>query len=215
MDKYVKPSFIQKHFDISSQTIRKWADTGKVKSIKMPDSNRRLIDYNDFLKHIGGEQTTKANQQKRNFCYARVSSSHQKDDLKRQVDYLKSKYPTYEIIEDIGSGLNWKRKGLETLLELVLSNSVGQVVVTNSDRLSRFAFEHLQWLFKKFGSTILVLNQTTNSNPQVELSDDILSIITYFTAKNNGLRAANNRKNRNIEIKKNTIVSDNPGETNA
>ena len=127
MSKYVKPSVIQKQYDISSQTIRRWVDEKKVKSIKLPDSGRRLIHYEDFLRFVGAEicEDTK---QKKCVCYARVSSNHQKEDLARQIETLKNRYPHHEIIKDIGSGLNWKRKGLQTLLELVLSNSVEQVV---------------------------------------------------------------------------------------
>ena len=216
MSKYVKPSFIQKNYQISSQTIRRWAYEGKVKSIKMPESGNRLIDYEDFLRVVGAEihkdDTPKA---KRNICYARVSSQHQKEDLERQVKLLSDQFPHHEIIKDIGSGLNYNRKGLQTLLELVFSKDVGQVVVTHNDRLSRFSFDLLSWIFKKFDVSLLVLNKTTDSNPDIELSQDVLSVITYFTAKNNGMRSAKNRKDRDSKSKKDKALSDNRTETSS
>ncbi len=207
MLEYVKPSVIQTKYDISSQTLRKWVDQNKIKSVKLPDSGRRLIHYKDFLRYIGREICEENEATKKHICYARVSSMHQKEDLQRQIETLKERFPEYEIIQDIGSGLNWKRKGLETLLELVLSNNVKEVVVTHKDRLSRFAFDHLQWLFNKFDCSILVLNKVTDSNPQAEISEDVLSVITYFTAKNNGMRSAKNRKDRLNAKQKDQIIS--------
>jgi predicted site-specific integrase-resolvase len=178
----------------------------------MPESRNRLIDYEDFVKYIGVKIHKEAPKSRKTICYARVSSSHQKEDLERQIDLLRSKYPTYEVIKDVGSGLDWKRKGLLSLLELVLSDVVEQVVVTHSDRLSRFSFDLLQWLFKKHNCSILVLNQVTDATPEVELAEDVLSIINYFTAKNNGRRSATNRKNRNNEIKESKTLPE-PGTT--
>jgi predicted site-specific integrase-resolvase len=212
MSKYVKPAFLQEHYQISSQTIRRWVDTGKVKSIKLPDSGHRLIDYDDFVKFVGADSLDDAPKIRKRICYARVSSSHHKGDLDRQVDLLKSKYPSHDIIKDVGSGLNWSRKGFLSLLELVLSGVVEQVVVTHSDRLSRFSYELLQWLFTKYNCSILVLYEVTESNPDIEMSQDILSIINYFTAKHNGMRSAANKKNRAVEKQKNQTLPDDGSE---
>lgn len=174
----------------------------------MPESHSRLIDYEDFVKYVGAKQHEDVPKTKRYICYARVSSSHQKEDLQRQIDALKQNHPDYDIIKDIGSGLNWKRKGLLSLLELVMSDSVEQVVVTHSDRFSRFSFDLLQWIFQKHNCSILVLNKVTDTNPEHELSQDVLSIITYFTSKNNGMRSAKNRKSRNPKVKESETLSE-------
>lgn len=213
MVKYVKPGFIRKHFDISAQTIRRWVDEGKIKSLKLPESKNRLIDYEDFLEYMGANSDTNTPDPKESICYARVSSLHQKPDLERQIKYLQDEFPEYRIVKDIGSGLNWKRKGLQTLVEQVLERKIQRIVVTHSDRLSRFGFDMLQWLFKKFDCTILVLNKTTDSNPQFELSEDVLSVLNYFTAKNNGIRSAQNRKNRNAKSQENKIIPNNNSKT--
>lgn len=209
MPKYVKLSYITKNYQVSPQTLRVWADTGKVKSIKNPNSRHRLIEYDSFLKYVGATSETDTEIKRQRICYARVSSSHQKQDLKRQIDYLKYKFPDHKIIKDIGSGLNWKRKGLQTILEQLFEGHIEQIVVTHTDRLSRFGFELLQWLCKKFNCTIVVLNESTETNPEIELSQDVLSIITYFTAKNNGMRASKNRKDRDSKIKKDKALSNN------
>lgn len=211
---YVKSSFIRKKFDISAQTLQKWADSGKVKSIKTKENGRRLFHYQSFLDYIGASDKEHFTNRKK-ICYARVSSSHQKEDLVRQIKFLKSKYPKHEIIKDIGSSLNWKRNGLQTLLERVIDGSVEEVVVTHQDRLSRFSFDLLHWLFQKFNCTLVVLNQVTETNPEFEMSRDVLSIINYFVAKNNGRRAAKNRKIRNNENQKDQTVSEHESEENS
>lgn len=209
MVKYVKPAFIQKHYQISGQTLRKWADTGKVNTIKMPDSRNRLYDYDHFVKYVGGDKHTDIPKTRKTVCYARVSSNHQKQDLERQILFLKEKYPEATIYKDISSGLNWNRKNLQKMVEQIIEGDIEKVVVAHSDRLSRFGFEMLRWIFKKFDCTIMVLNENTSSNPEVELSQDVLSIINYFTAKNNGIRASQNRKNRADKIEKNKTASNN------
>ncbi|NEQ86669.1 MAG: recombinase family protein, partial [Moorea sp. SIO2I5] len=92
-------------------------------------------------------------------CYCRVSSTKQRDDLARQVAYLHSLFPEAEIIKDIGSGLNYNRKGLRTILERVVSGDQLTVVVTCRDRLTRFGFELIEYLVGLNGGKILVLDQ--------------------------------------------------------
>ena len=78
---------------------------------------------------------------KRNICYCRVSTSSQKEDLERQVEFFRCKYPNHEIIKDIGSGLNFKRKGFNSILDFAIKGDIGEVVVTHKDRLGRIGFE--------------------------------------------------------------------------
>jgi len=95
--------------------------------------------------------------QKAKVCYARVSSEHQRDDLERQITDLRQRYPGHEIISDIGSGLNWKRRGFVTLLERIYSKGVEEVVVTRKDRLCRFGSKLMEWIFEKNGKRLVVL----------------------------------------------------------
>jgi predicted site-specific integrase-resolvase len=137
--------------------------------------------------------------------YARVSSPHQVEDLNRQVEYLqtfcKEKYQSAELIKDIGSGLNWKRKGLETLLERIHEGDIEQVVVTYKDRLCRFGYELFEWICQKHDTKIVVLNKVsetseTETDRTKELAEDLFSIVTVFVAKNNGMRSSKNRQLR-------------------
>ncbi len=101
----------------------------------------RLFDEDD-LRQFGGE--IPGPDQSCTVCYCRVSSSKQRDDLARQVAYLHGFFPEAEIIKDIGSGLNYKRKGLRTILERVVRPDKLTVVVAHRDRLTRFGFELIE-----------------------------------------------------------------------
>ena len=105
---------------------------------------------------------------------------------RRQKDYLKSKYPNHEIISDIGSGINQKRKGLLSILEQSDKGIVEEVVVAHKDRLARFAFELIQLLLEKNGCKLVVLNEPVSE--EEKLTDDILSIIHIFSCRRMGKR---------------------------
>jgi predicted site-specific integrase-resolvase len=110
---------------------------------------------------------------------------------------LSGEYPDARIIKDIGSGLNWKRPGLGSLLEQVHQGNVKEVVVTYKDRLCRFGSEILEWIFKKSNVKLLVLSSSSDQKDITrELSDDLLAITTVFVARNNGLRAGHFRRER-------------------
>jgi predicted site-specific integrase-resolvase len=197
---YVSPFKIRKRFDITSNTLRSWAEAGKIGFIRINEGKgKRLYNINDVNRVLGTDQCT--TNKPKTICYARVSSDHQKDDLNRQIELLRSKYPNAEIIKEIASGLNFKREGLETLLEQVYTRSISEVVVTYKDRLCRFGIELVEWIFKKHNVKLVVLNQVTETegSPYSELATDLLSITNFFVAKTNGTRSANYRKERNKE----------------
>ena len=133
---------------VHPNTLRAWADSGKIQTIRTVGGHR-LYDIESFIRKQDN---------KRRICYCRVSSRKQKDDLERQVKFMRTRYPEYEIIEDIGSGINYKRKGLISLLESANSGDVGEVVVAHKDRLSRFGFELIRWIIEKHGGKLVVLN---------------------------------------------------------
>jgi predicted site-specific integrase-resolvase len=139
-------------------------------------------------------------------CYARVSSSHQKEDLDRQVELLTKKYPSGKLYKDVGSGLNWKRSGLLSVLELVNQGVVDQIVVSYKDRLCRFGCELLEWIFEKNNVKLLVLNKNCDTNnPSEELAEDLLAITTVFVARNNGIRSGKYRRGRSKKNKESEI----------
>jgi|KBSSwiStaDraftv2_1062776.scaffolds.fasta_scaffold193444_3 putative resolvase len=204
--KYRGAQEIRKTYEISSETLRRWNNQGKISSIRTPGGNR-LYSVVDVEKIFGNQERIN---EKKKICYARVSSEKQKEDLDRQCEYLRQKCPDHELIKDIGSGLNWKRKGFTSILERSYQRDIEEVVVTHKDRLCRFAFELVEWIFSKHDTKIVVLGSDINvdDTESGELAEDLLSIVTIFTARHNGLRSAENRKRRReIENKKDTDLS--------
>jgi len=178
-----------KHLGVCANTLRKWADDGKIKYIRNP-SGQRLYDVSSI------EHSSSTCQP---FCYCRVSSHKQKDDLERQKKFMQERYPDHKIISDVGSGINFKRKGLQFLLEQSTLGNVKEVVVAHRDRLCRFGFELIEWIFSKYNVKLVVLDDS-KSSPQAELVSDILSILTVFSCRVHGLRKYS------AEIKKDKIL---------
>jgi len=158
-------------------TLRKLFDSGHIEGRRIPNGDR-LYNIDKFE---GTGQLTGV------VCYARVSSSKQKDDLARQVVFFRERFPTSEIIQDIASGLNWKRKGLRTLLDRILRGDQLTIVVAHRDRLARFGFELIQYLVEARGGEVVVLDRTIDS-PESELTADLLAILHVFSCRANGLR---------------------------
>ena len=175
---YVSSQEACKLFQVSISTLRRWDNEGKIDTYRTAGKQRR---YSTQLLTKTNNTTTN-DVQKQKICYCRVSSTHQKNDLQRQKEYLKSKYPDYRIIQDIGSGINWKRSGLKTILELAMQKKLDTVVVAHRDRLCRFAFELIQWILEKNEVKLVVLNESICSTEQ-ELAEDLLSIIHVFSCK--------------------------------
>ena len=176
---YINTPQARKILDVCTQTLRSWANQGKVRSIRTP-SNQRMYHKQDIYDIIGRKTITT---EKKKIIYARVSSKKQMDDLERQEDFLRKQYPDYELVTDIGSGINWRRKGLKTILEQSMSGLVQEVVVAHRDRLCRFAFELIELILLQCGVQLIVLNQDNDKSSEVELADDILSIIHVYSCK--------------------------------
>lgn len=165
---------------LSANTLRKYGDDGKIK-IQRIGKGQRLFDVSDLLT-ANGKQGGKPV-----VCYCRVSSAKQKDDLARQVVYMRERFPNADIIKDIGSGLNYKRKGLQAILQRVLQGDKLTVVVAHRDRLCRFGFDLIRFLVEQNGGEVMVLDRDDVS-PQRELTEDLLSILHVFSQRLPGLR---------------------------
>ncbi|AOW98543.1 hypothetical protein BJP34_31665 [Moorena producens PAL-8-15-08-1] len=166
---------------LSRNTLRKYADDGTIKSEKTPGGTR-FFDTESLLS-LGRRQP----RQPATICYCRVSSSKQFDDLARQIAYMHSLFPEAEIIFDIGSGLNYKRKGLRTILERLVRGDQLTIAVACPCRLTRFGFELIEYLVSLNGGKIMGSDQP-ESCPEAELTADILSIIHVFSCRVHGLR---------------------------
>lgn len=167
--------------NLHPNTLRRLADTGKIDYIKT-DAGHRRYNVQDYI-----TKNKLPSLGKIKICYCRVSSAKQRDDLNRQIKFMQECYPEHEIISDIGSSLNYKRKGLQTLLERINRREVEEVVVTYKDRLSRFGFELIEQFLKLNNGKLVVLNKTSVSQEK-ELAEDLISIITIFSARVHGSR---------------------------
>ena len=124
--------------------------------------------------------------------YCRVSTSSQKDDLETQINNVKSymyaKGYNFEIISDIGSGINYKKKGLQELLDKINDQKISKIVILYKDRLIRFGFELIEYLCKINNIEIEIIDNTEQSKQQ-ELSNDLIQIITVFANQLYGQRS--------------------------
>ena len=188
---FVSSRVAAKTLNIHPNTLRKLADTGKIEHIVTPYGQRRYNVDSFISKRLRIEI-----EDRKKICYCRVSSSKQKPDLKRQILELKEKYPEYEVISDVGSSLNYKRPGFNSLLEQVHSNKVSEVVVAYKDRLARFGFDFISRVFELHQTKIVVLNKREVSQEQ-ELTEDLIGIITIYTARYYGRRKYKSKASKN------------------
>ena len=213
--KYVTASHSKALAAIHPATLRNWAIRGQLDHIITP-SGKRIYNKADVYRLMGLErQHESSKNRRRKVIYARVSSAHQKADLDRQISTLNSQFPEYEVIQDIGSGLNFKRKGFEHLLVGIHEGTIEEIVVTYRDRLCRFGFDLFAWLLKKHEVKLVVLDTVSEQNSPNgfnELAEDLLAITNYFVAKNNGLRAGKARAARQRKQKETTEYQGESGE---
>ena len=207
--KYVSGKVAKEILGVSDNTLRKWSNENKINIIRNSEKGKRFYDINSVVRQniTNCNISSKTSDNKRIYCYCRVSTPAQKDDLERQVEDMQSQYPNAIIIKDTGSGINWKRKGLQSLIQQVKDGKVEQVIISYKDRLCRFAYDIIEYFFKLFEVSILVLNQSEEkSNEDVELADDILSIIHVFSCKKMG--------KRRYKKKSSDKITKNPTKTN-
>ena len=181
--KYYSSKTVTKILGVTAQTLRNWDKEGKLKPSYIKSNGYRYYSEDSILSYTQ-ERKTKKNLNV--IGYARVSSKKQEDDLNRQIDYLKqyisNKYQTFEIISDIGSGINYNKKGLQKLIEKINRKEVDIIVVLYKDRLLRFGFELIEYFASLNNVKIEVLDKKDKSEEQ-ELTEDLIQIITFFSSK--------------------------------
>ena len=208
---------------VERRTLFRWARAGQVQFIRRSGRSHWLFNYDSIYnianptlnqeetcqrQRIQGQASvikasTKQEQQGTTLettktdtriesIYARVSTRKQLDYLNTQVSLLQAKFPSAIVYRDCASGLNFKRKGLLSLLQQVLAGRVRVVHVAYRDRLCRFAYDLIEHIFKHHGTEISVEAHDTSS-PETELADDVLSIITVFSARMYGRRSGSAR----------------------
>ena len=187
-EEFLSPKEACAKLGLHYQTLRKYDSEGKIITIRSEGGKR----FYNVKKYIEDNKNSIKDIIKRNICYCRVSSNKQKDDLLRQINYMKERYPDYEIISDIGSGLNFNRSGLNKLINYSLNREIGEVVVSYKDRLARFGIELIERIINYSDGKLIILNSYDNSS-QEELTKDLVLIMNVFSAKLNGSRRHTNK----------------------
>ncbi len=185
-----------KELGVSVDTVRRWTDAGKLKSVRAPSGHRRF--YLADLKRLASRELKQLDE-RITINYARVSSHDQKQDLVRQVQVLES-FSTvngwqFETIQDLGSGLNYNKKGLQKLLKRIMQGDVGRLVLTHKDRLLRFGAELVFAMCEEFETEVVIVNKSTEElSFEQELATDMIELITVFSARLYGSRSKKNKK---------------------
>ena len=186
--KYYSSKTVTQMLGVSAQTLRNWDKEGKLKPSYVKSNGYRYYSEDSILSYTQ-ERKTKKNLNV--IGYARVSNKKQSDDLERQVNnikqYLSSKYETFDIITDIGSGINYKKTGLLKLIEKINKKEVDLIVVLYKDRLLRFGFELVEY-FAELNNVIIEVLDKIDKNQDEELVEDLVQIITVFSCKIQGKR---------------------------
>lgn len=191
---YISPKKAREMLGVTNDTLRNWDKKNRIRVSRGP-SGRRMYNLEDINRVINGSSNAK---EKRKICYARVSSKKQMDDLNRQENLFKHKYPHHILVTDVGSGINWKRKGLWSILEQSMSREIEEVVVAHRDRLSRFGFDLFKGILERNGTKLVVLDDETGKSPEQELSDDVLAILHVYSCKRMGTRRYSLPKDQNF-----------------
>lgn len=195
MKKYYTIGEFSKIINKSIQTLRRWDKEGKLKPVYITSGKHRMYSEEQFNELIGHK--IDKNKIRKIIGYCRVSSLKQKDDLERQrryvTEYMIAKGYSFEIITDIGSGINYCKKGLNDLIELIINNEVEKIVILYKDRLIRFGYELIENICNHYNTKIEIIDNTIKTEDQ-ELVEDLIQIVTVFSCRLQGKRANKARK---------------------
>jgi excisionase family DNA binding protein len=195
MDKLLRIEEAAKLLGVSTSTLRRWERSGKLKANQRTEGNQRRYSLASIRPDLVGRNK---NEERKTIIYARVSSVGQRADLERQVELLElfcaKNGWKYELLKDIGSGINYYKKGLKKLLDLVMAEKVRRLVITHKDRLLRFGAELIFTMCEAKGIEIVILNKGENCKFEEDLVKDVLEIITVFSARLYGSRSHKNKE---------------------
>lgn len=196
---------------LTPTTLRRMHDTGELIPYHISKGGTRYYSTEQLDKFLNSNQA-----EKKVIGYCRVSTPAQKNDLQKQVEnvktYMYAKGYQFEIIEDIGSGINYRKKGLKELLSQINNHEISKVVILYKDRLVRFGYEMIEYLCQMNGVEIEIIDNTEYSKEQ-ELTDDLIQIITVFANRLYGQRSKKTKKLID-EVKANAVSKEDTTETN-
>lgn len=183
------------YLGVSISTMRRWEKEGKLIPHRTSGKHRRY-DKNELIKLRNKKDNVKIT-----VGYCRVSSKDKMEELKNQVQnvsqYCIAKGYQFKIIQDLGSGLNYNKKGLDDLIELICAEETDRIVINYKDRIIRFGYEIIAKLCDIYNVEIEVINHTEDKEYKEEMLEDVLSIITEFSCKLYG-----NKSQKTLMIRK-------------
>lgn len=183
-----------KNIGVTAHTLRVWHKEEKLIPYKITDGGTRYYSQSQLDSYYG---INNLQQNRKVVGYCRVSSHKQKDDLERQVEdvqtFMSSKGYEFEMITDIGSGINYNKKGLNKLIKMIVSGSVSKIVILYKDRLIRFGYELIENLCEIYGTEIEIIDTTCKTEDQ-ELVEDLIQIVTVLSCRLEGRRANKAKK---------------------
>lgn len=191
MSRFIKIGEAAKILGVSIQTLRRWEESAYLVPSRKSKGKTRYYDIDQLTgKHSSKNDLT--------IAYARVSSHDQKEDLKRQAQML-TQYCAkqgwhYEVLQDLGSGMNYHKKGLRTLISMILEKQISRLVISHKDRLLRFGAELIFTLCEVNQIEVVIINKGDDVSFEEELAQDVLEIITVFSARLYGSRSRKNKK---------------------
>ena len=189
--KYYSAKEVTKILGVTAQTLRNWDKQNKLKPSYTKSNGYRYYSEESILSYT---QERKTKKDINVIGYARVSSKKQEDDLNRQIDnltkYISNKYTSFEIIYDIGSGINYSKPGLLKLIDKINRKEVYLIIVLYKDRLLRFGFELIEY-FASINNVKIEILDKIDKEEQQELVEDLVQIITVYASKLQGRRKKN------------------------
>ena len=194
MERIVRIGEAARALGVSITTLRRWEAAGTLVAEHTAGGHRRY----DLVKLRPERFRVAADANRRTVAYARVSSHDHKDDLERQKQVLERYCArqgwTFEVVADLGSGMNYHKKGLKRLLDAIVDAQIGRLVITHKDRLLRFGAEFVFALCEAKHVEVVILNQGEDTTFEEDLAKDVLEIITVFSARLYGSRSRKSQK---------------------
>lgn len=193
-----------KFLNVTVKTLQNWDKQGTLKAYRTP-TNQRFYTEEQLNQVLNLSNNNQNKKQGLKIGYCRVSTHNQKNSLENQEEYLRSYTNAKgvildEVLTDIGSGINYNRKNFNKILELVEAGEISEIYVTYRDRFVRFGFDWFNTFCEKHGAKIIILNQPSTS-PEQELAEDLLNIVTVFSARNNDLATYKKQLEQNLNEK--------------
>ena len=194
MSKLLTISEASKELGVSVSTLRRWDKAGTLAPEKTASGHRRY----DISKLKPNAVRAAKKEDRKTIAYARVSGQDQKNDLERQKQvlelYCARQGWTFELVSDLGSGMNYQKKGLKRLLNDIINEKAGRLVIAHKDRLLRFGAELVFAVCEAKNVEVVILNQGEDTTFEEDLAKDVLEIITVFSARLYGSRSRKNKK---------------------